>query len=151
MEVCNRQRRLRVNPRSIERLCRQVLDALEEGPGALTVVLAGGRTMRALNRQFRGRDYPTDVLSFAYEEPACDGVRELGEIVISPVIAARQAVRWGASAEAEMRLLIVHGILHLLGYDHETDQGEMIRLQRRLLRRRTIAHCGPILLGAPQR
>ncbi len=149
--MCNRQRRLRVSRSSIVTLCRLVLESLEEGPSALTVVLVNEGVMCALNRQFRGRGYPTDVLSFTYGQEAWDGVRELGDIVISPHIASRQAHHWGTSAEAEMRRLIIHGILHLLGYDHETDQGEMMDLQRRLLRRRAIVRCRPVLCGAARR
>ncbi len=128
-----------------------MLDALKEGPGALTVALVSEGAMSALNRRFRGRSYPTDVLSFAYGQASDDGLRSLGEVVISPLVASRQADRWGTSAEAEMKRLIVHGVLHLLGYDHETDRGEMMNLQRRLLRRRAIVRCGPILSGAAGR
>ncbi len=65
-----------------------------------------------------------------------EGLPFLGEIVISPQVAYRQALRAGTDPEREMRMLLLHGLLHLLGYDHETDQGEMIRLQHRLMRRR---------------
>ncbi len=128
-----------------------MLEGLKEGPGALSVALVGEGAISALNRRFRGRSCPTDVLSFSYGQAAAEGVRDLGEVVISPVVASRQAGRWGTSAEAEMKRLIVHGILHLLGYDHEADRGEMMNLQRRLLRRRAIVRCGPILSGAAGR
>lgn len=91
--------------------------------------------MRMLNREYRGKDYATDVLSFPYEGEIEDGVPFLGEIVIAPSVAERQARRWRTSMDDEIRKLLLHGILHLLGYDHETDGGEMIRLQERLLRR----------------
>lgn len=92
--------------------------------------------MRDLNRRFRGRDYATDVLSFEYGGKGESGVPLLGEVVISPATALRQALRWGSTHDREMRRLLVHGMLHLLGYDHTTDKGEHLAVQRRLLRRR---------------
>jgi rRNA maturation RNase YbeY len=102
----------------------------------LTVVFVNPRRMRALNRKYLGRDYATDVLSFSYHGEVVEGFRMLGEVVIAPEIAWSHARRWQVSPEREMRKLLVHGLLHLLGYDHETDAGTMLQLQRRLLRRR---------------
>ncbi len=103
--------------------------------GALSIVFAGAREMRSLNRRFLGRDYATDVLSFSYAAaPAAEPL--LGEIVVSPEIAVRQAARYGADPQRELRRLLIHGILHVLGYDHETDRGRMRRLQARLTRRK---------------
>jgi probable rRNA maturation factor len=83
--------------------------------------------MRALNRQFRGKDKVTDVLSF----PA--GQRGfLGDIVIATGVAQRQARDAGHSAQTEFRVLALHGLLHLLGYDHEEDAGRMARAEMRL-------------------
>jgi rRNA maturation RNase YbeY len=84
--------------------------------------------MRTLNREWRGLDVPTDVLSFPSGEP---GV--LGDLVIDVPYAARQARRLGHALSREVRILLAHGLLHLLGYDHETDDGTMFRLQRRLV------------------
>lgn len=109
----------------------------------LTVVFVSPRKMRNLNRQFLGRDYVTDVLSFAYEGEIAEGSSFLGEIVIAPEIAWRQARLWRTEPERELRKLLVHGILHLLGYDHESDAGEMNRLQQRLLRRRALSRAFP--------
>jgi probable rRNA maturation factor len=92
--------------------------------------------MRTLNRRYRKRDYPTDVLSFSYGDMKIDRIPFLGEIMISPEIAARHAIQWGVSPERELRMLLVHGILHLLGYDHETDGGRMDCMQKKLLRRK---------------
>jgi probable rRNA maturation factor len=97
------------------------------------VRLAGDRTVRRLNREFRGKDKATDVLSFPGEESP-EG-RHLGDIVISVPTAERQARERGALLEEEVKLLLLHGVLHCLGHDHETDQGEMERLERRLRRR----------------
>src|SRR5262245_41263832 len=102
---------------------------------ALTIVLAGDAAVRRLNRQFRGKDRTTDVLSFpAGGDVLPDGSRPLGDIVISVPQAARQAVRAGHSLDREIRRLVLHGYLHLLGYDHEVDDGRMTRLEAKLAR-----------------
>ncbi len=103
------------------------------------------RRIRALNRQYRGKDYPTDTLSFGYSGETEDGLPFLGEVVLCPEIAANNALRWRTSADRELRKLLAHGILHLLGYDHETDHGEMNRLQQRLVRRRSFVRSGNVL------
>ncbi len=95
--------------------------------------------MQRLNRDYRGIDRPTDVLSFAYHESgALPGTLQdaghLGDLVISVETAARDAAELGLSFERELEHLVIHGTLHLAGYDHETDNGEMSRLERRLRR-----------------
>jgi probable rRNA maturation factor len=96
---------------------------------SLGVRFSGDREMRRANRAWRGQDKTTDVLSFPGEE------RHLGDILISVPMARRQAASAGHPVERELKILLLHGILHCLGYDHETDQGEMERLERRLRRR----------------
>ncbi len=100
----------------------------------LTVVFVGPRKMRALNRRYRNRDCATDVLSFSYGEEIVEGRPCLGEVVIAPHIAWENAEQFGQEPASEVVRLLVHGILHLLGHDHESDGGEMNRIQRRLLR-----------------
>jgi probable rRNA maturation factor len=102
--------------------------------GELAVVLAGDRLLRRLNRDYRGKDRPTDVLSF----PG-DGVSGLGDVVISVETAARNARGLGRPPLEELDVLALHGFLHVLGYDHERDDGTMHRLERRL-RRRLLEH-----------
>ncbi|MEO8276317.1 MAG: rRNA maturation RNase YbeY [Thermoanaerobaculia bacterium] len=97
------------------------------------VRFSGDLAIRRLNRDFRGKDKATDVLSFP-GEPSPDG-RHLGDIVISVPTAKKQALERGAALDDEVRLLLLHGVLHCLGHDHETDDGEMERLERRLRRR----------------
>jgi len=99
----------------------------------VTLLLADDRQVRALNRRHRGIDRTTDVLSFAAGGELEPGVPHLGEIVISLPQARRQAegARW--PLKSELALLLTHGFLHLLGYDHETDDGTMRRRERRLL------------------
>jgi probable rRNA maturation factor len=98
--------------------------------GQLTVALVPDARVRALNRQFRRRDAPTDVLSFPAAEP-----EHLGDVVIAEGVARRQAREEGHSLQTEVRVLALHGLLHLLGYDHERDAGRMARVERRLRRR----------------
>ncbi|MDQ1347767.1 MAG: putative rRNA maturation factor [Acidobacteriota bacterium] len=97
------------------------------------VRFAGDLTVRRLNRDFRGQDKTTDVLSFPGDESP-EG-RHLGDIVISVPTAERQAADRGAALEQEIKLLLLHGVLHCLGHDHETDNGEMEKLEGRLRRR----------------
>lgn len=102
--------------------------ALAPGAESLGVRFVGDREMRRVNRHFRGKDRTTDVLSF----PGEGG--HLGDVLISVPAARRQAAAAGHGMDRELRTLLLHGVLHCLGYDHETDQGEMERLERRLRR-----------------
>ena len=95
--------------------------------GDLCVALVSDRRMRALNRQFRGKDHATDVLAFPSDERGF-----LGDIVIAEGVAKRQAKDYGHSLKIELQTLALHGLLHLLGYDHETDDGKMARAEVRL-------------------
>ncbi len=102
--------------------------------GELAIALVGDAKMRSLNRQFRDVDRPTDVLAFPSGENG-----HLGDIVIATGVARRQAQAAGHSLATELRCLALHGLLHLLGYDHERDDGQMARLEHRLRRRGGIA------------
>lgn len=109
--------------------------------GVVSVALVSDRRVRALNRTYRRRDYATDVLSFG-EPSARSGQPSglspepfLGEIVIARGVARRQARDAGHSERTELRVLALHGLLHLLGYDHERDNGRMRRVERRLRRK----------------
>jgi probable rRNA maturation factor len=99
--------------------------------GEVALVLTGDRALRTLNARYRGKDKPTDVLSF----PGPGGGEGLGDIVISVDTAARNARSYGRTLPQELDVLALHGFLHVLGYDHETDDGTMDRLERRLRRR----------------
>ena len=98
--------------------------------GSLTVAVTTDARVRALNRRFRGVDKATDVLSFPADEPG-----ELGDVVIARGVATRQARELGHSLATELKVLTLHGLLHLLGYDHEQDRGRMARVEARLRRR----------------
>ncbi len=95
--------------------------------GRVVVAIIPDVTMRRLNRQFRRLDYATDVLSFPSIAPG-----ELGEIAIAAGVCRRQARDAGHAEAVETRILALHGLLHLMGYDHETDAGEMRRAEERL-------------------
>jgi probable rRNA maturation factor len=95
--------------------------------GTITVAVVSDGRIRELNRRYRQKNTPTDVLSFPADEPA-----ELGDVLIALGVATRQAAAAGHSLRTELRVLALHGLLHLLGYDHERDNGEMRRLERRL-------------------
>jgi len=104
--------------------------------GHLTVAIVSDAAMRRLNKQFRGKDMATDVLSFLPDAGASGSNRSfLGDLAIARGIAARQARQLGHSLQTELRILALHGLLHLLGYDHETDRGEMGRLEDQLRQR----------------
>lgn len=97
--------------------------------GELCVAIVSNRRMRSLNRQFRGKDYATDVLSFPSEERGF-----LGDVVIAEGVAVAQAKFAKHSVSTELKVLALHGLLHLLGYDHESedDDGRMARAEARL-------------------
>lgn len=101
--------------------------------GSVDVVLADNRDLRALSRRFLGKDRPTDVLSF----PAGDGPHDglAGDIAISVDIAAQNAKRLGHTTAEEIKILCLHGLLHLAGFDHEHDRGQMARKELTLRRR----------------
>ena len=134
--IVNRQRARRVDTRALARFVDRLVAVKPPARGdVLTVCLLSDRAMIGLQRAFRGRRSTTDVLSFPSDgrrDP--DGRIHLGDIAVSVPQAARQA-RAPRSLGHELERLVLHGYLHLLGYDHERDDGEMLRLERRLARR----------------
>ena len=136
IEVINRQRLRVINKDRAARLSRAVLDQIGRPEAILTILFIRDRAMRHLNNDYRGIDRATDVLSFAYHEDAGpwvgDETYHIGDLVISVETAERYAREQGLSFEREIEYLVIHGALHLAGYDHETDNGEMNRLERKL-------------------
>jgi probable rRNA maturation factor len=103
----------------LEKAAAAVLDLSGVPAGDLTIALVDEARIQTLNRDFLGNDAPTDVLSFPADEADPEtGCRYLGDVVISLARAAQQAAERGHAVEAEMQLLVVHGVLHLLGHDH---------------------------------
>lgn len=147
--IVNRQRRVRVSIQAMEKFLRSVLKRLRLPADGLTICCVSNAEMARWNRAYRGKKRATDVLSFPAD--AAQGLRRngngntrrranlsdgdyLGDIAIAPAVARENARRFGRSFDEEMRILILHGVLHLMGYDHETDSGQMERLERRLRR-----------------
>ena len=126
----------------LRRFARRLLDALGEERSELSIALVDDATGAALNERWRGRTGPTDVLSFPLREGRHARHRGplLGDVVIAVGVARRQAAERGHALEAECRRLLVHGVLHLLGYDHvRPDQARRMRAKERALERRLSA------------
>ncbi|MEK6286126.1 MAG: rRNA maturation RNase YbeY [Acidobacteriota bacterium] len=145
IEVVNRQRLARIDASRVARLADATLGAVGKPGASLTVAFVRDRVMRDLNRKFRASDRATDVLSFP-AEPERPGAGDedftgdnapeyLGDIAVSTDTALRQANEAGHSFEREVDELVMHGVVHLCGYDHETDRGEMNRLELKLRRK----------------
>ena len=143
-QVQNRQRQFKVYSKSVASFCAAILEALNQPAWMLSIAFVDTCEMRVMNCRYLGRNYATDVLSFPYRGVMMEGMPFLGEIVIAPMVAQRHALRYRTSPEREIRRLLVHGILHLLGYDHETDKGEMKRLQDKLLHRQLLLSSPPV-------
>ena len=145
IEVVNRQRLARIDARRVARLVDTTLGAVGRADANLTVAFVRDRVIRDLNRKFRENDRVTDVLSFPAEDKrghasdvsftGSDVSEFLGDIVISTDTALKQADDAGHSFEREVNELVIHGVLHLCGYNHETDRGQMNRLELRLRRK----------------
>lgn len=126
----NRQRRRRINQKRLRRVLEGA--AAELGvSGEIVVVLTADEPVRVLNARYRGKDKPTDVLSFE----GYGGAEGLGDVVISVEAAARNSREHGRTLLQELDVLVLHGFLHILGHDHETDDGTMERLEKRLRRK----------------
>ena len=128
IEVVNRQRIRKLNVVPWIKRVEKMLDVIGKADSSVTVAFVSDKKIRELNRQFRRIDKATDVLSFPSDSR--DG--EMGDIAISIETAARQAKQSGLTLDGEIAQLLLHGLLHLSGYDHETDNGEMNRLELRL-------------------
>ena len=125
--IVNLQRKVKLDAKSFRPFVEQLTAATDEASGkTFSVAFISDDRMKQLNEMFRGKDTTTDVLSFPHEPDEFDPDKDnLGDIVISTEQAQKQAAENGLSLEAEIKQLILHGVLHLCGYDHETDHGEM--------------------------
>ena len=137
IEVVNRQRKMPMDGERWRAFAERALKVVPAGGAGATVAFVSDRAMRGLNRRWRGKAGATDVLSFpsGQEEFEKGEGLSLGDVVISVEQAARQAEDNGLEFEDELAQLILHGLLHLCGYDHERDGGEMNALELRLRRR----------------
>lgn len=132
-EILNRQRTVAVRVRPLSEFARRLASTVRVSPESFAVVLVSDRRIRELNRRYRNRSAATDVLSFPLDETGEKGF--LGDVVISAETAKRQARRLGHGLNVELQLLLLHGVLHLMGYDHETDRGAMNGREHGLRRR----------------
>jgi probable rRNA maturation factor len=130
IEVVNRQRRLQVDTEAWSTFAVRALRAIGKSEASATIAFVSDKRIRELNRQFRGIDKATDVLSFPAEEEL-----NLGDVAVSVETATTQARENALTLDKEIAQLILHGLLHLSGYDHETDNGEMNRLELKLRRK----------------
>lgn len=122
----------RLRPHGLAHWLQRVAPA--RARGVVSVAIVSDARVRRLNARYRGQDANTDVLSFESDTPG-----QLGDIVIAAGVARRQARRAGHAVAVELRILALHGLLHLLGYDHEHDAGQMARVERRLRHRGGLA------------
>lgn len=124
VDVTRRERRTRLSARKLKRAAEQILKILEREQAELSLVLVGNREMQKLNARYRNKNEPTDVLSFPLGGALVAGREWLGDVVISLEKARAQARARKKTLEREVRDLLIHGILHLLGYDHERSARE---------------------------
>jgi len=134
--------RLAVRQASLVRVLERVLAAVGEARSDLSVELVGDSRMRRLNRDYRKQDRPTDVLAFPMRESDNPYPTLLGDVVISVPTALRQASEEGRSLDDELATLLVHGVLHLCGYDHERNKKEATLMRRR--ERAILKMIGPV-------
>jgi probable rRNA maturation factor len=149
--ILNRQRAVRLSTRALESFLLRVRRELDLKQAQVTVCLVSDAEIAGMNESFRKKRGPTDVLSFPavkLREPSrskrrpasvvsssADSDISLGDIAIAPAVAKRNAKNFGRTLPAELKILILHGVLHLLGFDHEADRGEMDRTEKKLRRR----------------
>ena len=153
--ILNRQRSVRLSTRALESFLLRVRRELDLKQVQVTVCLVSDAEIAGMNESFRKKRGPTDVLSFpavklrqpsrSKRRPAsvvsssADSDTSLGDIAIAPAVAKRNAKNFGRTLPAELKILILHGVLHLLGFDHEADRGEMDRTEKKLRRRLGLA------------
>ncbi|OGW33781.1 MAG: rRNA maturation RNase YbeY [Nitrospirae bacterium GWC2_56_14] len=140
IRIKNNQRKQKLAATKLKAQLTKLLGTLDLPDAELSVLFVGDRAMRTLNQQYRGKDRTTDVLSFALQEGRFNKVQPnmLGDIVISVPTAGRQAVDAGLTLQQELERLLVHGLLHLIGYDHERGAAHarsMHMKERSLLKR----------------
>ena len=124
-------RRVTFNQACLVRLARAILSDVGEASAELGILFVGDQRMRVLNRRYRGKDRTTDVLAFPMRGAPHSLSHLLGDVVIAVPTAARQAKQGQRSLDEELTVLLVHGILHLCGYDHERSETEARRMHRR--------------------
>ena len=134
--IKNQQKIIKINQRRIEEIIKKVLLHLKvDKKTEISVLFTDDKFIRTLNNRYRGMDKPTDVLSFSLQEgavksPEIESDKPLGDIIISAETAKRQADTLNHSIEKELTVLLIHGLLHLIGYDHEEDKDYKIMREK---------------------
>jgi probable rRNA maturation factor len=137
IEVVNRQRKMPIDCDRWQTFLEKVWQVISSDAQSVTVAFVSDHAMRQLNRRWQHKQGTTDVLSFPADQDEFEKTEglNLGDVVISVEQAARQAKEHGLTLDREIAQLILHGLIHLCGYDHSTDKGEMNRLELRLRRK----------------
>lgn len=137
VEIVRRGAGKKFPTRKLKSIAVRILDILKEKEAELSVALVGNTEIQRLNAQYRKKDYPTDVLSFPVEDRLLMGEQLLGDVIISVPKARQQAKERQRTLDEEMLTLLIHGVVHLLGYDHERsvkDERIMTRLEKKIYR-----------------
>jgi probable rRNA maturation factor len=137
VEIVRRDAGKKLPTRRLKKIAFKILELVGQDRAELSLAIVDNREMRKLNAKFRNKDYPTDVLSFPSDTALSNGARVLGDVVIAAEKAKQQAKERGRTFYEETVTLLIHGILHLLGYDHERsakDARIMRRLEKKIYR-----------------
>ncbi len=142
--IKNRQRKIKIDTVNLKALAQKMLESIKYNDFDLGILLTTNRAIRKYNKQYRKKDKPTDILSFGYhqlkpgehikvEEPED---KNIGDLILSLEYIKKDAPRWNQTFDERIPILIAHGIAHLLGYDHETEEGykQMQKIEKMLLR-----------------
>lgn len=139
--IKNSQRKIKVDTKQLKRDAQTILDSLDYADFDLGILLTSNKTIQKYNRDYRGKDKPTDILSFSYHDDLKAGERikakseedkNLGDLIIAPEYVVEEAKKLGVTFEQRMQRLLVHGVCHLLGYDHEIDADYKIMLKKEM-------------------
>jgi len=129
--IKNQQRKIKIDLDGLKKDTQVILDALGYSDYDISILLTTNKTIHHYNKTYRNKDKPTDILSFAYHtdlkagqkiKPKSEEDKNLGDIIISPLYVLEDLERWNKTFEERMKILLVHGICHLLGYDHIEDK-----------------------------
>ena len=137
VEIARRGSGKKVSTRKLKTIALKILELIDQDRAELSLAIVDNREMQKLNAKFRNKNYPTDVLSFPSDAVVPTGARVLGDVIISVDKADNQAKERGRTLDNEMVTLLIHGVLHLLGYDHERsakDAGIMRRREKKIYR-----------------
>lgn len=137
VEVLNKSKKFKIDKEAIVNYTLNLMDELKI-EGEITIIFLGKKKIREINREYRNKDKETDVISFFYESPLN---RVFGDILICLDVAYENAQKYNVDFVSEIKKLLVHSILHILGYDHHIDDGKMRRKERKILKKLEMRLC----------